>query len=133
MSSAALAALAALVLLASAGQARAAGGWWTPPQHLTWYWQLTGKVDNDEPVAAYDIDGFENSAAEVATLHAQGKHTEADHIRGGLMSGDEQPGAQLCSLAHRQLVGLYSLREVRHRILGGIFHLRLDETREILG
>ena len=25
-------------------------------------------------MAAYDIDGFENSAAEVATLHAQGKH-----------------------------------------------------------
>jgi hypothetical protein len=25
-------------------------------------------------VAAYDIDGFENSAAEVATLHAEGKH-----------------------------------------------------------
>ena len=33
-----------------------------------------GKVNNSEPVAAYDIDGFENSAAEVAALHAQGKH-----------------------------------------------------------
>jgi len=41
---------------------------------LTWYWQLQGTVENDEPVAAYDIDGFENSAAEVAALHAQGKH-----------------------------------------------------------
>jgi hypothetical protein len=50
------------------------GGQWTPPQHLTWYWQLQGTVDNSEPVAAYDIDGFDTSAGEVATLHGQGKH-----------------------------------------------------------
>lgn len=75
MALAACAALAlAALLLASAGEARAGGAWWTPPQHLTWYWQLTGTVNNSEPVAVYDIDGFENSAAEVAALHAQGKH-----------------------------------------------------------
>ena len=50
------------------------GSHWIPPQHLTWYWQLQGTVNNNEPVAAYDIDGFENSAGEVATLHGQGKH-----------------------------------------------------------
>jgi Glycoside-hydrolase family GH114 len=47
---------------------------WIPPKSLTWYWQLQGTVNNSQPVAAYDIDGFENSAAEVATLHGQGKH-----------------------------------------------------------
>jgi hypothetical protein len=41
---------------------------------LTWYWQLQGTVNNNEPVEAYDIDGYENTAAEVATLHGQGKH-----------------------------------------------------------
>jgi hypothetical protein len=51
-----------------------ATSWWHPPQHLTWYWQLQGAVHDGEPVAAYDIDGFENSAAEVASLHAEGKH-----------------------------------------------------------
>jgi hypothetical protein len=51
-----------------------AGSWWVPPQHLTWYWQLQGTINNSEPVAAYDIDGFETSASEVATLHAQAKH-----------------------------------------------------------
>ena len=51
-----------------------APGWWTPPQQLTWFWQLQGTVDNGKPVAAYDIDGFENEASEVAALHAQGKH-----------------------------------------------------------
>jgi hypothetical protein len=70
---AAAVALVCAALLLGAGQARAEG-WWQPPQHLTWYWQLQGTVRNGEPVAAYDIDGFENSAAEVATLHSQGKH-----------------------------------------------------------
>ena len=45
---------------------------WTPPKTLTWYWQLQGTVNNSEPVGAYDIDGFENSASEVSTLHAKG-------------------------------------------------------------
>ena len=70
------AALAVVIVavLVLAGSASAQTGWWQPEQRLTWYWQLTGKVNNAEPVAAYDIDGFENTAEEVATLHAQGKH-----------------------------------------------------------
>lgn len=70
----AIVALAAIALLGGVGGWARASGWWTPPPHLSWYWQLTGTVNNNEPVAAYDIDGFENSAAEVAILHAQGKH-----------------------------------------------------------
>jgi hypothetical protein len=71
-----VAALAALAVAGAAGgasSARAAGGWWTPPQRLTWFWQLQGTVRNEQPVAAYDIDGFENEASEVAALHALGK------------------------------------------------------------
>jgi len=71
---AALAAAAISLALAPGACADAgAGGWWTPPQHLTWFWQLQGKVSNEHAVAAYDIDGFENEASEVAALHAQGK------------------------------------------------------------
>jgi hypothetical protein len=71
---ASLAAIAGGASALAAGSAQAAGSWWIPPQHLTWFWQLQGTVKNNQPVAAYDIDGFENSAAEVAELHAQGKH-----------------------------------------------------------
>jgi hypothetical protein len=46
---------------------------WKPQQRLSWYWQLQGNVDNSKSVAAYDIDGFNNPASEVAALHAQGK------------------------------------------------------------
>jgi hypothetical protein len=56
------------------GSGGSTGGKWVMPQHLTWYWQIQGTVNNSEPVAAYDIDGFDNTAAEVAALHAQGKH-----------------------------------------------------------
>jgi hypothetical protein len=60
--------------IAAAAPAQAAPARWMPPQRLTWFWQLQGTVKNDQPVAAYDIDGFENQAAEVAALHAQGRH-----------------------------------------------------------
>jgi hypothetical protein len=46
---------------------------WRLPAHPTWYWQLQGTVDNSRPATVYDIDGFENSAREVAKLHALGK------------------------------------------------------------
>jgi hypothetical protein len=61
----------------ASGAARAAAspsGWWKPPQRLTWFWQLQGKISNTHAVAAYDVDGFETEASEIAALHAQGKH-----------------------------------------------------------
>ena len=60
---------APLLLSAPAALAR-----WKPPPRLSWYWQLTGTVNNSYPAAAYDIDGFDNSQGEVATLHAANKH-----------------------------------------------------------
>lgn len=67
--------LPALALaLALASPSATAAGWWAPPQHLTWFWQLQGRIDNGHAVAAYDVDGFETEASEVAALHAEGKH-----------------------------------------------------------
>jgi hypothetical protein len=66
-------AIAVCLCVCFSASASAAGSWWKLPARPTWYWQLTGKINNSEPVSVYDIDGFENSAEEVATLHAQGK------------------------------------------------------------
>ncbi|WP_326700840.1 endo alpha-1,4 polygalactosaminidase [Streptomyces sp. NBC_01754] len=46
---------------------------WRPRPGLAWQWQLDGKVDPSVDVPVYDIDGFENSAADVARLHADGR------------------------------------------------------------
>lgn len=62
-------ALAAAALLALPTSAH-----WTPPRQLTWYWQLTGRLNMSQSAAAYDVDGFETSTRSVAALHARGKH-----------------------------------------------------------
>lgn len=56
-----------------AGRSRADAGW-TPGANTTFYWDLTNAPpDNTKNVGAYDIDGWNNTTQEVATLHAMGK------------------------------------------------------------
>jgi hypothetical protein len=50
------------------------GAHWALPKALTWYWQLTGTVNTSHNANAYDIDGFDNTASTVASLHAGGHH-----------------------------------------------------------
>ncbi|MER5528040.1 endo alpha-1,4 polygalactosaminidase [Streptomyces sp. NPDC002677] len=56
----------------SAG-ARPAKSLWRPRPGLAWQWQLDGEVRPTVDVPVYDIDGFENSRADVARLHAAGR------------------------------------------------------------
>ncbi|CAM5665869.1 endo alpha-1,4 polygalactosaminidase [Streptomyces griseomycini] len=46
---------------------------WRPRPGLAWQWQLDGRVDPSAEVPVYDIDGFENTAADVARLHREGR------------------------------------------------------------
>ncbi len=39
----------------------------------SWYIQLSGTVDTTQPARVFDVDGFDTTAATVATLHAEGK------------------------------------------------------------
>jgi hypothetical protein len=61
-------------LIATFAAIAVAAGHWAPPAQLTWYWQLQGRIDNRMGAAAYDIDGFDTSAREVARLHGLGRH-----------------------------------------------------------
>ena len=45
---------------------------WMPPAHLTWYWQLQGRL-RVEPVAMTDVDAFSTPATTVARLHRLGQ------------------------------------------------------------
>ncbi len=48
--------------------------WWQPPVGATWQWQLTDlPIDTALDVDVYDVDLFDNDAATVAALHAQGR------------------------------------------------------------
>jgi hypothetical protein len=46
---------------------------WKPKPGLAWQWQLDGEVKPTVDVPVYDIDGFENSKADVAALHRAGR------------------------------------------------------------
>ncbi|MGW6863677.1 endo alpha-1,4 polygalactosaminidase [Streptomyces sp. NPDC054901] len=46
---------------------------WKPQPGLAWQWQLDGRSDPSVDVPVYDIDGFENTAADVARLHRDGR------------------------------------------------------------
>ncbi|WP_370082985.1 endo alpha-1,4 polygalactosaminidase [Streptacidiphilus sp. MAP12-16] len=58
---------------ASQGRSAPAPARWQPTPGTSWQWQLTTPVDTGVDAAVYDIDGFQNSAAVVAALHAKGR------------------------------------------------------------
>jgi hypothetical protein len=47
---------------------------WTPKIGETWQYQLQGQIDTTVNAAVFDIDGFDNSASTVTTLHNKGRH-----------------------------------------------------------
>lgn len=47
--------------------------WWKPAPGTSWQWQLSGTLDTSFDVAMYDIDLFDHTAQEIASLHTQGR------------------------------------------------------------
>ena len=60
-----LAALFALSAYLRSSPHAEVGPEWQPPPGISWQWQLQGEVRISYSVDAYDIDGFDNSAAKV--------------------------------------------------------------------
>ncbi|GAA3381996.1 endo alpha-1,4 polygalactosaminidase [Streptomyces racemochromogenes] len=48
---------------------------WQPRPGTPWQWQLTGKLDTSVDVPVYDVDGFNTTKEQVATLKGRGRHT----------------------------------------------------------
>ncbi|GFH34627.1 endo alpha-1,4 polygalactosaminidase [Streptomyces pacificus] len=68
--------VAAVLLLAgcAGGAPVPDGARWQPRPGTAWQWQLDGRADpSSADVPVYDIDGFENSARDVARLHRDGR------------------------------------------------------------
>lgn len=68
--------LAVLVLIVSVlgTTSPAVGAPWVPAAGAPWQWQLSGRLDLSVPVPTFDVDGFDTSASQVASLHALGRH-----------------------------------------------------------
>lgn len=49
------------------------GDWLQPTTADTWQWQIEGALNSGYDVRVYDIDLFENDAAAMAALHAEGR------------------------------------------------------------
>jgi hypothetical protein len=65
--------LASLVSLAAVVPGTASAYWHPQPTTTAWQWQLQGKLDPTLAAPVYDIDGFESTKANVASLHARGR------------------------------------------------------------
>lgn len=52
---------------------QAAEDWYRPPVAVTWQWQLDGTINEDYPVALYDIDLFDSPTELIQRLQASGK------------------------------------------------------------
>ena len=61
-----------LLLLAGCDADSAGPDVWRPAPGTTWQWQLEGKLDLSRKVQMYDLDLFNTSKADMATLRARG-------------------------------------------------------------
>ncbi len=76
-----------------------AAAWWRPAQNTTWQWQLSGSLNQSVVAQMYDIDLFDRSAGDVASLHAKGRkvicYFSAGSYEGGRPDSSSFPQAVL--------------------------------------
>jgi hypothetical protein len=65
-------ALASFLAVAISGGKAGAADIWHPTGQMQWQWVLQTPVDTSVKVPVFDIDGFDNNASVVTTLHANG-------------------------------------------------------------
>lgn len=106
--------------------------WWRPAQGSTWQWQLSGPLDVNVPAQVFDIDLFDRSAADVATLKARGSRVICYLSAGTWEPGRPDSGAFPASVIGASMDGWPSERWLDIRrldVLGPIMERRLDQCR----
>ena len=122
-----------LVFSPGAGAPPPAGSPWIPAQRTTWQWQLTTPVDTSVAADMYDIDLFDNSAAVVDGLHAQGRHVVCYLDAGTYEPGRPDAGSFPASVIGKELPdwpGEHWLDIRRLDVLGPILEARMDLCRQ---
>ncbi len=109
------------------------GAHWTPGPGTTWQWQLTTPVDRSVAADVYDIDLFDNDAAVVSALHAQGRKAICYFSAGSYEPGRPDSGSFPAAVLGNELEGWPGERWLDIRqldVLGPIMERRLDLCKQ---
>jgi hypothetical protein len=102
---------------------------WQPTLNTSWQWQLSGRLDPTVKVAMYDVDLFETTAEEVATLRTQGSrvicYMSAGSWEEWRPDADQFP-AEVIGVNYEGWPGEKWLDIRRIDLLGPIMRARLD-------
>lgn len=111
----------------------AAAGWWRPQPGTAWQWQLTGALDLTVDVPVYEFDGQTTTAAQVAALHAAGRHAICYLSAGSWEAFRPDASSFPPAVLGRPLAGYPDERwlDVRRLdVLGPLLAARLDACRD---
>jgi hypothetical protein len=112
--------------------APATAPWWRPAQNTTWQWQLSGSLNQSVVAQMYDIDLFDRSAGDVASLHAKGRKVICYFSAGSYEGGRPDSSSFPQSVLGNTLDGWPNEKWLDIRrldVLGPIMTKRLDLCR----
>jgi hypothetical protein len=133
-----VATVAAVTTVTAVGAAvsAASSSGWRPAPGTTWQWLLSRPLrtsDMSLPVAMFDIDGVDNSAATVAALHARGKRAVCYVEVGGWESYRPDAAAFPRSMLGQPIDGWPQERWIDVRqldVLAPVLHARFTSCRD---
>ncbi|MBL4637112.1 MAG: endo alpha-1,4 polygalactosaminidase [Kofleriaceae bacterium] len=104
------------------------GNWFVPTSNMTWQWQLVGSVNTSYAVDVYDIDLFNVSASEIASLQATGKKVICYFSAGSYEPFRSDAGSFSESILGKVLIGFEDEKwlDIRDAGLLDIMAARLD-------
>jgi hypothetical protein len=122
--SALIAGLAALAVAGGHSSVAMTPARWSPPPQLTWYWQLQGRIDNRENVAAYDVRALQPHF-DGALVEQCNQYSECGAYRPYLRAGKPVLNAEY----RPSLYPRFCTAENRAGLIGALYNLALNGRR----